>query len=265
MPPETLSSIQQSVSGAAILWLTLPAGAIVYGAIIIMSGTRRAKLRGMITGARSTPINMIRPDTHVKVKGVCRTYKPLDGPGKVGPCVYYQYKKILRHQVVDGLGRWRARVNWIAVDEAASAVPFVLEDGTDRVVVDPKGALVDATPIDPEKSRGGGLDFIGGAISRRIALHVIRPGDELLVVGNVFERGTGCPEGFEWILGLEKQEANRLMSVKRGSDKFFISTRTEEELLESLRAEILRLYSRGTITAVVGALVFVFVVSVLIP
>ncbi len=111
---------------------------IVIGAIGLLSWYFGAtqRLKRQLKAAKPWSLNELPEDTHGRVIGQARAIGDhLAGPLTGRPCVYYI--AIVEEQRSTGRSSY-----WRTVATETRGVPFMIEDGTGRAIVDPNGAQV---------------------------------------------------------------------------------------------------------------------------
>jgi hypothetical protein len=146
-----------------------------------------------------TPTSRIRSMAlgRVEVRGRAEGKAPLEAPLTGRPCVWYRWR--IEEEVSDKRHR-----HWRTVEQGSSdAWPFYVEDDTGRVLVDPKGARIEAahdlSRVDPPLAGPLGAfvqergirtsGFLGMRRKLRFSEWHIAPGDTLYVLGVAQERG----------------------------------------------------------------------------
>jgi len=221
----------------------------VVGVVLIVVGKRKSTLKSAITATPTKPIGQLMQADHAEIKGVASCDQPLTAPYSTVSCVSYSYKLMRRERRRSSSGS--SHYTWRTIDSGSARVPFTLTDSTGSVTVDPQDADVDAPvivkgPVRPsdaiEQMPAGVLKTVAGAVSmlapnpQKVEVRGVTVGRNLYVLGDV-QKG---PDG-------------RLL-VAKGDNKFFISTKTEEQLARSLGRTSLLLYVLGAVF-IVGSVV----------
>lgn len=95
-----------------------------------------AKLKRQLKQARPWTLSELPEDTHGRVIGQTRALdQQLAGPLTGRPCVYYI--AMVEEQRSTGRSSY-----WRTIAQETRGVPFMLEDGTGRAIIDPNGAQV---------------------------------------------------------------------------------------------------------------------------
>ena len=205
-----------------MIFIVVGAGAMVAGVVVWFIGKSKAQLKSDMEGTQTSSVNALLPGRGIELKGVANTETPLDGPGKLGDCLYYKYKVERRERRRDSEGR--TRTQWRTIDSGESSTAFMLDDGTGQILVDPTGAEIDAPKVHTESGTEQGFSFsIGGfdlgALSgapTRLTVWAIKPKMSLYILGDAVH---GAGDSVE---------------VRKGDGRFFISTKSEAELTKSL-------------------------------
>lgn len=225
------------------------AAVIVFaGGGVVYIGTRRARLKFTMDRQATTDIANVRSNDYVEVKGRAECETAIVAPHVDIECIYYDYKLERRersHGSASGTSRNRYR--WVTIDSGSEQVPFTLTDSSGSLNVVPEGADFDA-PIVAKRSLDGDISgsfgagmvatmlssFAGMANPQRITVRAIRLQQDLYVLGNVLS-GSG-----------------KDATIGKGSDTFFISTKSEDELKRSLFLQSVGYYAIGAALAVAG-------------
>jgi hypothetical protein len=196
------------------------------GLWIFFSAFKRLRLRRAVAG---TPTSKARSAAMgaCELKGLARELDlPILGPFSGLPCVWYRWK--VEEERSDSKGNR----SWHTVDEKNSIEPFLLEDSSGRLRVDPHGAEVEAPKL---------LSYTSGAFSmasrpsgpqaagwlnfgrRRLSEWRIEQAMPVYALG-VLRPGSTLPG----------QAPDPVLSQGRVGEPFFISTSSEAEVLSEL-------------------------------
>ena len=194
------------LAAAAGLWFETPAffgfGALALGLFLLVRGVEFGARRRLI---ENTPTSRIRSLAmgFVELSGKARRKYTLKVPYLLADCVYYRYS--IQEKRNTGRGS-----RWTVVEAGQSGpVPFLLEDNTGRVLVDPEGAIVEAVVcqrISGESAVGlGGLMMAPG---QRLTIEYIPDGYTTYLCG--FARPhTPDPHAGDALLRRRLQELKR--------------------------------------------------------
>ncbi|MEX2214517.1 MAG: GIDE domain-containing protein [Phycisphaeraceae bacterium] len=197
---------------------------LVIGLIVLLVGISKGKLLATMTQMPTSDIGKLQGGSHVEIKGIADADAPLTAPGSDIACVYYEYEVQRRERVRDSDGK--EKEEWRTIDSGTSGSTFVVTDATGSVNVEPRGAKMDCPVVADrylnERDSGGGvMGSILGALAsftpnrEKIRTRAIAVGQALYILGNVVADGGS-------------------LRVTKGAGKFFISTRSEEQLTGSL-------------------------------
>ena len=233
---------------------------VVVGVILVAVGKRKSALKSAMDQTPTTPIGDLRELQHAETKGVASCDQPLEAPYSNVSCVYYSYTLERRERSRSSSGS--TSYTWRTIDSGSAQVPFTLTDSSGSVTVDPEGAHIDAPvvvkrpvkPSDPVESMPDGpLKIVLGSLSRlaatplRVTVRAVAADRNLYVLGDV------------------QEGADRKLRIAKGENKFFISTRSEEQLARSLGIKALVLYSLGALLIVGGIVVLVMTLRSVTP
>ena len=221
----------------------LAAVLFVISVVLLTVANKRNAKKAEMDATGTTPIGDLGESVHAEIKGVVSCDQPLTPPNCDTPCVQYTYRIERRERHTTGSGKGVYR--WRAVDSGEARVPFKLTDQSGTVVVDPDGAEVDArrlvqTSIDPTQMMGEGtLKTLAQATSdaQRITVDGIPADLELYVLGDVTRRADGE------------------LRVAKGANRFFISTKSEEQLTKTLGRQAMLYYVSGGVLLLAGVVV----------
>jgi hypothetical protein len=160
----------------------------------------------------------------VEIKGTADIDSPLSAPGSDVSCVYYEYEVQRLERTRDSDGK--EKDEWRTIDQGTSEATFHVSDATGSVLVEPRGAKMDCPVVADrylsQNDSGGGimgtiLKGLSNMSSNRekIRTRAIALGQALYILGNVSVDGGS-------------------RRIGKGQGKFFVSTRSEEELTKSL-------------------------------
>jgi hypothetical protein len=214
----------------------------------------------------------------VEIHGLVRTDQPIKTPFSQTDCAYYRYeiKEYRRHSSTDGKGRTRTTYSWDLIASGERRVPFLAEDETGRIVVDPSEAEMDVSVKKVflqkaglfgglesffgllrnwDENVGSDLDvaslkltpinpkswmsFVNRVGDRRFFEHYLEPGENLFVMGTA----------------KSSSEPGNALLVSKGENEptFLVSNKTEEELLSSLKWMMIACYGGAVIGIAIGA------------
>lgn len=194
----------------------------VIGVIVILVGISKSKLRAKVAGTSTSNIANLVQGQYAEIKGVVTCDQPLKTPDEAVPCVFYSYKLECHKQ-----GSGSSSGHWSTVESRQDQVPFTLTDSTGTVTVDPEGADFDAPVVNEQRVLPEGLSRLSVSLGRDISINLgsrpyrmktsaVKLDQELYVLGHA-----------------DRDDAGQLRIVK-GADKFFISTKSEKDLLRGL-------------------------------
>ncbi len=120
---------------SADAWIVIILVICVIGVLSWYFGAAQ-RLKRQLKAARPWPLNELPEDTHGRVIGQARAIgEHLAGPLTGRPCVYYV--ALVEEQRSTGRSSY-----WRTVASETRGVPFMIEDGTGRAIIDPNGAQV---------------------------------------------------------------------------------------------------------------------------
>jgi hypothetical protein len=244
--------------------------AIVGGILLVLAlaaagfALWRRRLLGDVAGTETSTIADLaasgEPGRRCELKGTAEPAAtgPLRGPFSEQECVWYRARVTQRYWEwetrSDSRGesrRERVERTRVVSDESSEA-PFVLDDGTGRAIVEPRGARVDRPEqtldrFDPDSAPGWlsalgtGLDLFAsaGTVGFQREEWVIRPGARLYLLGATGGTGT------------------ELRVVKPASGRYLVSTRSEEELTASTRRQVQLGFAAAAVLGAAGAVLLV--------
>lgn len=162
----------------------------------------------------------------------------LTSPFSGEDCVMYKYK-------IEEYRRSGDDYDWVTVDADRDGVPFYLDDGTGRVVVDPEGVSlnvpqdnlysVDDHEQPPGDVQGGSVGLVSDSNDRRYHEHYVTPGEEIYVYGEAFRR-----------------DGDVVVNKRMDTPMFMVSDSSEEELVDSMSGSVVLSTVGGLVLAAVG-------------
>jgi hypothetical protein len=178
-----------------------------------------------------------------EVKGKARALEPLRADFSGTEAVWYQcvvtreWEEEYWESDKDGNRHRETRRGSETVSSVLREPPFEVEDGTGRILVDPRGAKVE-----PEKTWSSFEPGTGGAPLRvgSFALDVLAfAAGGRRTLGYRFEEKS-IPVGRDlYILGEASDAAGSLRIRKPEKGRFIVSTRSEEEILKGAKSGVL--------------------------
>jgi hypothetical protein len=186
-------------------------GSLALGLLFLVRGVELGARRRLI---ENTPTSRVRSLAmgFVELVGRARRRYELKLPYLLADCVYYRYR--ISEQRHTGQG-----TRWAVVERGGSGpVPFLLEDETGRVLVDPEGARVEA--VVRQEIAGEAAVRLGGlmmAPDQRMVIEYIPEGYTIYVCG--FARPVGPePGAADELLRRRLQELKRSPARLSGYD-----------------------------------------------
>lgn len=174
----------------ALIVLAVVAGVAVVAASLVWN--EKAKIRRELRGAPRVDIGELREGRTGRVVGRVGEGETLRAPFTSRSCVFYE-ATVEEYRSSGKTGSWRQVVR------EAVGVPFVLDDGTGRAIIDPSGARVavdldmttrsgtfdDATPVEEEFLTRHGLRSTGWVFNKSLRYRegVIEVGETIAVMG----------------------------------------------------------------------------------
>lgn len=249
------------VSVFDLVWTGFSLLFVGFGLVIVHSGRKMRQRSKRIEGTETTPVRELSPGT-VEVKGTARPTGAGDGvdaPISEGEALVTTVEVEKYDSGGEGGGRWKT------LYEDEEAVPFLVEDGTGQVRVDPPTGGLFEFELEREKVGGGeeppeairrfveseaGVDEAArhdlGLLSvgerRRYSEGLIRPGEEVYVLGEARETDGGWGEHHFVVDGGTDPES------------FVLSDKSEEKLVSQNRWGGVLLYALGALFAGMGLL-----------
>jgi len=176
-------------------------------------------------------------------------------------CVYYRF-------TIEEYRRGKKSSHWVVIKAGQKAVEFFLKDETGKVLIDSNGAEVDIPSDYQIQSRGflpkdlpasaqnflnaNGIsqkDFLGFNKELRLTEYIIVPTDWLYIMGNAGDNPY-VEEG-------ESAQSSADIMIQKGGPMFYISDKSEKELLKSLSFKSKAGIIGGTL-AILGGLAIIF-------
>ena len=188
--------------------------------------------------------------------------KILKSPFTKKDCVYYKY-------FIEELRMKGKSLEWVPIKIGEDRTLFYLQDGTGSVLVDPKGANIEVSPSfsfesgmgkdPPEEVRRFLLenkinfeDFFGINKSMKFTEYCIPIKSRLYIIGtagdNPFVKEGWAQEGTEDVM------------IQKGENIYFISNKSEKEILKNLKFQSIVFLFIGSILIIAGVYLLFFLV-----
>lgn len=192
--PEFFTDLAQSTDASGF-WLTVGA-ALAASALMLHQGLKAFWQLRLI---HDTPTAAVRsaPQGYVELIGQARPLRALVPARLTGiPCCWYRWR--IEQQRSSGRSR-----KWVVIERGESEAPFVLDDGTGRCVVDPRGATLRCRLTERWHShlRGGGRsapsslsELLGLGGRYRMTEERVAEADPLYVLGYLQTPRRGASE-----------------------------------------------------------------------
>ncbi len=160
--------------------LLMVGAAVVAGPWVLMLGVGRVRKGYRLFSTEPVGAGEVAAEQGVvEVQGTARALgETLSGRFSDRPAVAQSWHRERREESTDSEGT--KQVSWRTVDRGSDAVPFVVEDKTGRVAVDPSGAEISITQSPVRK---GGVMQDEEDLPYRENEGRIEPGDEVFVHG----------------------------------------------------------------------------------
>jgi hypothetical protein len=231
---------------------------ILVGIIVFLVGFKWFSKKRLIENMPTSKIRSLAMGL-VEINGVVVPLELLDSPINKKKCVYYKFKVEREETYRDKEGNTRTR--WVTIDQDQKDTRFYLKDNTAQVLVEPKGAQVNIkTDFHNVEYRGGALSgailsFVSGrpwAGSKdkygggklRFTEWYIEPNDSLYILGTA-----GDNPYFE---ETKAQRNEQDIMIQKAKEIYFISDKSEKELLKSLKWKSILGILFGPILAIGG-------------
>jgi hypothetical protein len=221
----------------------------VVGVVVIVAGTRKGGLKSTMALTPTTTVRDLMESQHAEIKGVASCDQPLEAPYTNVPCLFYSYRLQRRERSRSSSGS--TSYTWRTIDSGSARVPFTITDSTGSVTVDPEGAHIDAPVVAKRPVRpGDAIDSMPDG-----PLKTVVSGLSMLASTPHRVTVTAIPVDRQlYVLGGAQRGADDKLCVAKGTNRFFISTRSEQELARSLGLKSVLFYVLGA-ALIVGAIV----------
>lgn len=220
---------------------------LVIGGLMFFFSTRKKKTLQGMASTKSMPIKDVQPNTQVEIQGNITTNQPLLTPFSKRQCVYYSYD--LERQVEKRDQQGNVTYNWETISRDEKRVPFIVQDDTGQIMVNPEKATIDSQSL--------GQQFVNTAdIMNNPILSTISS----LVNGARQQRVTEkalCTDGPAYIYGYAVQGPQGLF-IQNGENKMLISYKSEEEMEKSMGRAVTSLKWGGIALGVLGLVLAVY-------
>ncbi|MCP3175951.1 E3 ubiquitin ligase family protein [Desulfuromonas sp. KJ2020] len=219
-------------------------------AILLASGFHFIRLKRLL---ENTPTSRIRSLAlgMVEVHGRARRRYALVSPMTQSPCVYYRLKKYRRD---DRNHTW----NLVSTQDSGY-VPFLLDDGSGRVIIDPQGARV--RPKSSQEGYPGQTSLLvrGKDPDEKWVEELIHEGSPVYILGQAYQERSPAPtlrERTRAILQGYKQDAAKRQQFDKNRDGHLSPDEWDEARQaaeeEALHQALHATDSRGRGTVIIG-------------
>ncbi len=195
-----------------------------------------------------------------EVKGVCRTEMPLKAELSGQECVYYsmsvaeRYEETVTERDAQGRSVTRTQTGSATVASNTRSAPFLLEDDTGRIAVDPSGAKIDGIPaVNRYEPYSPGMTALKhGSFSLSLQL----PGfGGRRVLGYQYNESI-IPTGAKLFVIGEASDAGGSLSIRKPEEKnkpFIVTVKSEEDLIRGKESGVKALFYGAIACFVIGA------------
>ncbi|MEM5869618.1 MAG: GIDE domain-containing protein [Candidatus Aenigmatarchaeota archaeon] len=233
---------------------------LLFGIFIFCLGIHYFKKKRLIEDIPTSKIRSIAMGL-VEIYGKVVPIKDriLKSPLTQTECVYYKY-------LIEELKKSEESSKWVIIKVGENGTYFYLQDETGSVLVDPKWAEIDLVATftfesgpgkDPPESVKSFLeannirskDFFGMNKTMRFREFCIRPGDKLYIIGtagdNPFVKEGWAQSGVEDVM------------IQKGENIYYISNRSEKEVVKKLMWKSLGIMFIGGLLIIVAVASFI--------
>ena len=228
-------------------------------------GMSRRKKHHLI---QDTPTSKIRSVAQgiAEINGNIEAKETIEAPISKIKCVYYKYevKEYTRHTHTDSKGHASTSYHWDTISTDFKSLPFSLADETGSLKVIPNGAEVDA-PLKAQfydRNKANIITFLKSFTGVKQDLFERYEGEykgSAKVGDRKYLEYCLCPKDNLYILGTVEADSSTSHTIKKGNleKTFMISTKSEKQVLSSLKWQYLPLVIIGAILFALGILLIV--------
>ena len=238
----------------------------IAGIALFIKGLIMLKKRRFIENMPTSKVRSIAMGI-VEIYGAVKPYEGrlLKSPLLQKACIYYD----MMIQEMRGSGK---NAHWVTIRSATDMIPFILEDETGKVLVDPKGSKVDFKK-DLDYTTGFGNDylpltakeymknnnlmsetFLGIGKSIKCTETIISPKDMLYILGTA-----GKNPYVKKATALKSEDA---IMIQAGNNKnsYFIADKSEKDIVKGLKwGSIAGIFGGAALSVVCLAAIFLFI------
>jgi len=234
----------------ALVWVVVASVAAI---LLLLWGFSSLKKKRLIENVPTSKTKGVFMGLN-EVQGIIRTDLPITSYLEECDCVYYRYtveehySRTVTYTDSKGNTQTRTESGWSTVDSGESMVPFLLEDNTGRLRIDPKGAKIEAPRVFSTRcGRFSGLYYAKGPRSsisdstheRKFTEWALPLDESVYVMGMArFNEDLDAPE----------------IRHDREAELFLISTKSE--------AQITRGYALGAFFKLIFGTLFAFAIPI---
>ena len=233
----------------------------LFGAVLFWSGFSALGRKRLVEDTPTSKIRSLamgRVEIHGTVVpcGADTIKAPLSGKD----CVWYKY-------TIEELRSQGKSSKWVVIKSGTEGRKFRLKDETGEVLVEPKGAEFDVPKTFEASSKWGtdppagvlsflknnGISFeglLGINKSMRFAEYAVKQGDALYIMGTAGDNPA--------VEASAKGTENIMMQKGKNETFYYISTKSEKEVRNSLGWQAVGSFLFGTVLVVVAFVMFLF-------
>ena len=208
------------------------------GGILVFAGRRQQGLQQEMQKGSVIPVGQVQAGTQVELYGTIVSQQPLQTPFSGRECVYYEYE--LERQVENRDAQGRPHLRWERVSSDRQSVPFVLQDSSGSIAIQPEGANVDPLNLGEQFVQSNALPGFLLSFTQHLTGFTTRVREKALltnaqayVMGTVVQAGSG-------------------FAVVKGQGKMLVSHKTEAEVERATKRKAMVMSILGIILGIGG-------------
>jgi hypothetical protein len=219
---------------------------VVLGGGLLYGGSRQKKTGSAMQQSKVIPINQAAEGSQIEIEGTTACASPLQTPYSKQNCVAYEYTIEREERTMNAQNI--PTTHWEHVSSDKQSVPFVVQDASGSIAVNPDRASLDLQNYGEQLVRAG--DATDNPIFKTV-LNVMmnantRVREKALVVGtHVYVFGN-----------VEKNAAG--LQIAKGTGDFVISYKTEAQIEKAKARSAMTMTIIGVIAIIGGVALVIF-------
>lgn len=212
--------------------------AFVLGGVLMLAGRRQKGLQQEMQKGSVISVREAQAGARVELYGTIISQQPLKTPFSGRECVYYEYE--LERQVENRDAQGRTNLRWERVSSDRQSSPFVLQDSSGSIAIQPEGADMDPVNLGEQFVQSNAIPGFLQSFTQQLTGFNTRATEKALltnaqayVMGTVVQAGSG-------------------LAVVKGQGKMLVSHKTEAEVERATKRNAMVMNILGIILGIGG-------------